>query len=970
MKKLIFVTLLISLAFIGYSQEISNLGISGGYYDIKSDNTGTVHIIWLDLNGWAKYGQIVNRQVVNQITIPNLARSEVNYRKFRPRIAVRPDGKEVHFSWVTPSSYPTKLMHAWKNSSGVWNRETIYTPPANNYVEYPAVTVDSAGVTHASCIQWKNNDSTHPVLYFRKPAGGSWAQQANIAPDTSKQLWITLFTDSSGNVHVTWDSNDKKFINYRSAPSGGNLGSSTTTTLGSNWDHNKQSDVFVDTSGNVHVAALSYDDPGTHVGFDYWSKPVGSGFTAPKKILADPFYVSRYFPHPVVIGHSQDMVAVSWAEGVLGTPMDIRVATYNGSDWILYTLDTTANFNEWTKTALALNSTTAFLVWRSSDKTFNLATFDFNMTGVISPNGGESWEMGSTHEIKWNLENATGNVDINLYKNNVNLGPIVSGIADSGSFNWTINTLESGAAIQTGSDYQIEVKAIDNSDSDMSNAFFAVDYAFEVTSPVSTDVWSIGQNYNITWTTPLNASPNVKINIYKDSIDAPNFIEQLTGPNNGTYNWTIPGSYVAGNYILRLKTDDGLLVDDSDVFSISGTSTLPAITVTSPTSTDTWNTNSTYDITWDRTGTLSANIKINVFKDSIDAANFVEQLTGPNSGTYSWTIPDTYSAGNYILRVKTDDGLVSDDSDLFAITSGGSITPSITITSPTASSIWNTNSTYNITWDRTGTLSANIKINVFKDSIDTANFIEQLTGPNSGTYSWTIPGTYSAGNYILRVKTDDGLVSDDSDVFQIADGSTPPPDNITVVSPSSCSSWSINNTYTITWLKEGTMSANVKINIFKDYIDTANFVEQLTGPNTGSIDWTIPGSYSDGNYILRIKTDDGLVSDDSQTFTVNSTIVSTPSITVTSPTSCDTWTKLKTYKIAWSKAGTMSANVKINIFKDSINTANFVEQLTGPNTGSIDWTIPGTYTNGNYIIRVKTDDSAVLGDSSLFAVTN
>lgn len=870
MKKLIFVTLLISLAFIGYSQEISNLGISGGYYDIKSDNTGTVHIIWLDLNGWAKYGQIVNRQVVNQITIPNLARSEVNYRKFRPRIAVRPDGKEVHFSWVTPSSYPTKLMHAWKNSSGVWNRETIYTPPANNYVEYPAVTVDSAGVTHASCIQWKNNDSTHPVLYFRKPAGGSWAQQANIAPDTSKQLWITLFTDSSGNVHVTWDSNDKKFINYRSAPSGGNLGSSTTTTLGSNWDHNKQSDVFVDTSGNVHVAALSYDDPGTHVGFDYWSKPVGSGFTAPKKILADPFYVSRYFPHPVVIGHSQDMVAVSWAEGVLGTPMDIRVATYNGSDWILYTLDTTANFNEWTKTALALNSTTAFLVWRSSDKTFNLATFDFNMTGVISPNGGESWEMGSTHEIKWNLENATGNVDINLYKNNVNLGPIVSGIADSGSFNWTINTLESGAAIQTGSDYQIEVKAIDNSDSDMSNAFFAVDYAFEVTSPVSTDVWSIGQNYNITWTTPLNASPNVKINIYKDSIDAPNFIEQLTGPNNGTYNWTIPGSYVAGNYILRLKTDDGLLVDDSDVFSISGTSTLPAITVTSPTSTDTWNTNSTYDITWDRTGTLSANIKINVFKDSIDAANFVEQLTGPNSGTYSWTIP----------------------------------------------------------------------------------------------------GTYSAGNYILRVKTDDGLVSDDSDVFQIADGSTPPPDNITVVSPSSCSSWSINNTYTITWLKEGTMSANVKINIFKDYIDTANFVEQLTGPNTGSIDWTIPGSYSDGNYILRIKTDDGLVSDDSQTFTVNSTIVSTPSITVTSPTSCDTWTKLKTYKIAWSKAGTMSANVKINIFKDSINTANFVEQLTGPNTGSIDWTIPGTYTNGNYIIRVKTDDSAVLGDSSLFAVTN
>ena len=79
---------------------------------------------------------------------------------------------------------------------------------------------------------------------------------------------------------------------------------------------------------------------------------------------------------------------------------------------------------------------------------------------------------------------------------------------------------------------------------------------------------------------------------------------------------------------------------------------------------------------------------------------------------------------------------------------------------------------------------------------------------------------------------------------------------------------------------------------------------------------------------------------------------------------------MKTYKIAWSKTGTMSANVKINIYKDSLLVENFVQQLTGPNTGSIDWTIPGAYVNGNYILRIKTVDNAVIGDSDVFVVTD
>ena len=189
-----------------------------------------------------------------------------------------------------------------------------------------------------------------------------------------------------------------------------------------------------------------------------------------------------------------------------------------------------------------------------------------------------------------------------------------------------------------------------------------------VTSPVSGNSWTKGSTHNITWTKTGTQSSNIKINVFKNSISSGNFVEQLTGPNNGSYNWTVPSSYTSGNYILRIKTTDNKVYDDSDVFAITGNSSSPTITVTSPVSGNSWAKGSTHNITWTKRGTQSANVKINIFRGSIAVANFVEQLTGPNNGSYNWTVPISYTSGNYILRIKTTDNKVYDDSDIFAIT--------------------------------------------------------------------------------------------------------------------------------------------------------------------------------------------------------------------------------------------------------------------------------------------------------------
>ncbi len=99
-------------------------------------------------------------------------------------------------------------------------------------------------------------------------------------------------------------------------------------------------------------------------------------------------------------------------------------------------------------------------------------------------------------------------------------------------------------------------------------------------------------------------------------------------------------------------------------------------------------------------------------------------------------------------------------------------------------------------------------------------------------------------------------------------------------------------------------------------------------------------------------------------------IVYSQSVNVTSPAAGVTWNKDTAHNITWTSPGCQSGDVKINIFKDSIIQANFVLQLTGPNNGSKNWTVPNNFEDGTYYIRVKTDpaETGCLGDSGAFTI--
>lgn len=93
----------------------------------------------------------------------------------------------------------------------------------------------------------------------------------------------------------------------------------------------------------------------------------------------------------------------------------------------------------------------------------------------------------------------------------------------------------------------------------------------------------------------------------------------------------------------------------------------------------------------------------------------------------------------------------------------------------------------------------------------------------------------------------------------------------------------------------------------------------------------------------------------------------TPKITVTSPKELDIWRKGQTHNITWNKVGHMHASVKIELLNSRRQFVRWVISNTS-NDGSHPWNIPTNVPDGNYIIRIKTIDDAVQGESKAFRI--
>ena len=184
-----------------------------------------------------------------------------------------------------------------------------------------------------------------------------------------------------------------------------------------------------------------------------------------------------------------------------------------------------------------------------------------------------------------------------------------------------------------------------------------------VNEPTSTSSWAVDTFHYINWIWGGDFA-YVDINLYHDGIFLSNIATNTQ--NNGSYLWKIPSSISLYDDLYQVD------VSNSDFAGTWGVSdeyfeiVEGSITVMSPSTSDSWETETSHSITWTSTGTIT-DVKIELFKSGIFELDIISST--PNDGEFSGIIPSGLdNSTQYQVKITdVSNPLINDFSDYFEI---------------------------------------------------------------------------------------------------------------------------------------------------------------------------------------------------------------------------------------------------------------------------------------------------------------
>jgi len=187
------------------------------------------------------------------------------------------------------------------------------------------------------------------------------------------------------------------------------------------------------------------------------------------------------------------------------------------------------------------------------------------LLGIISPNGGEAWPLGSEKEIRWSAdERLTNNVRLILFRNGTRVGVIAKNLNPRpGVYTWLKAGQYDGGMAKAGSGYKIRIKEEGGTAMDQSDKPFYLTLAkkppviisIKVTNPKEGDKWNNGETKTIRWESALK--PPFKVELYNESkvlVKECNDIRNrpvLQYPPKYTLMWRVPE--LEGNFYIRVS---------------------------------------------------------------------------------------------------------------------------------------------------------------------------------------------------------------------------------------------------------------------------------------------------------------------------------------------------------------------------------------------------------------------------------
>ncbi len=365
---------------------------------------------------------------------------------------------------------------------------------------------------------------------------------------------------------------------------------------------------------------------------------------------------------------------------------------------------------------------------------------------VETPNGGEIWQIFTTHQISWESY-GINNVKIDYSTNNGTSWQLIVNNypANSGNYSWFIPNTTSTAC-------RVRISDVQNpTTNDISDNTFTISNppAITVTLPNGGENWIVGNVQNIMWTSI--SVTNVKIEYTTNNGTNWSTIIAST-PSDGSYNWSIPNT---PSSTCKVKISDATNPSIFDVSDNNFTIYELTITVISPNGGEDWHVGATENITW--TSTNVYNIKIDYTTNNGSSWIQIISSVPAINGNYLWTIPNTISASCRVRISDTSNPLYNDLSDnVFSIIPY----PSITVLSPNGGETFEGTTLHDIYFNSIAVDSIMIH---YSSNGGSSWILFSLRLPATGIVSWTVPNLTSE---ICLIKVTD---TEDINNFDISD---------------------------------------------------------------------------------------------------------------------------------------------------------------------------------------------------------
>ena len=644
------------------------------------------------------------------------------------------------------------------------------------------------------------------------------------------------------------------------------------------------------------------------------------------------------FPNGGESWQVENSYTITWYDNLTD---NVNIDLYKGGSLVLNIANETlsdGSFDWYIPYSLAPGFDYTIQITSTSDPAvFDISNSNFTVVGktitVLSPNGGESWQVESNHTITWD-DNISDNVNIDLYKGGIFQSTIATETLSDGSFDWYI-PLNTPAA----SDYKVMITGSSNSSiTDLSDANFTiVDKHITITSPNGGESWQVEGNRTITWDD--NISDNVNIDLYKGGTFQSTIATETL--SDGSFDWYIPLNTTSGaDYTIRITSSINSSI--TDYSNANFTIVDKHITITSPNGGESWQVDNLYPINWE--DNISENVNIDLYRGGVLKTNIATQTL--SDGQFDWYLPVSIPAGsNYQIKIT--------DSENSAITdfSNGNFTvvdKHVTVTSPNGGESWQVESNHTITWD--DNISETVNIDLYMGGVLQLNIATETL--SDGSFDWYIPfNTLADSDYKIKI-TNSSL----TDIYDYSDANFTIVDkHITISSPNGGENWQVDNVYSINW--DDNISENVDIDLYKGDVFQSSLATQTL--SDGQFDWYIPVNTPAGtDYKVKIMgSENNAIAD----FSDGNFTITDKHIIVISPNGGETWQADNNYNIHWGD--NISDNVDIDLFKGGVLASRIANETLSDS--SFDWYIPLDTPPGNdYRIRIRSSYDSTLNDVS------